>query len=165
MALVPITAATVETVGSIEVHHSQQHYVASVPKSYGNALFPPIIDGAPVEVWMRAISADGEFVGFVMCAEATDNFPDPILWRLLIDRMHQRRGIGRLVMDNLVAHWRERGYDTVGVSWIEGPGSPERFYLAMGFEPTGIIIDDEVEAELDVSSYPNRTFAPDRPGR
>ena len=62
-------------------------------------MFPESIDGAPVVPWMRAIEADGELVGFVMLAITTEAHPEPYLWRFLIDRMHQRRGIGSAALD------------------------------------------------------------------
>ena len=48
-------------------------------------------DGGPLVPWFRAIEADGELVGFVMVAEPTTTLPAPYLWRLMIDRRHQRR--------------------------------------------------------------------------
>ncbi|MBA2317379.1 MAG: GNAT family N-acetyltransferase [Euzebyales bacterium] len=41
--------------------------------------------------------ADQEIVGFVRLALRTPHHPEPYLWRLLIDRLHQRRGLGHRV--------------------------------------------------------------------
>ncbi|HEY6634407.1 MAG TPA: GNAT family N-acetyltransferase [Acidimicrobiia bacterium] len=87
-------------------------------------------------------------MGFVMMALATDHHPDPYLWRLLVDRMHQRRGIGTRIMAMVVDQCREWGASALVTSWEEGPGSPRPFYLRLGFEPTGRIIDEETEGRL-----------------
>ena len=70
---------------------------ASSPRSrsrIADALFPEVVDGSPLQPWLRAIEADGELAGFVMTAERTAAHPETYLWRLLVDRRHQRRGIG-----------------------------------------------------------------------
>jgi GNAT superfamily N-acetyltransferase len=119
--------------------------------SFADALFPEVIDGAPVVPWMRAIEADGDLVGFVMLALTTEHHPEPYLWRLLIDRRHQRRGIGTLALDQVAAECRTMGDKTLLTSWVPGRGSPEAFYLARGFEPTGQIVEGEIEGRLALS--------------
>ena len=94
------------------------------------------------------MDADGERVGFLMLAMVTDHHPEPYMWRLLIDRMHQRRGLGTRVLAVLCAQLREWGHTTLTTSWGQGPGSPEPFYLAHGFVPTGDIDDDEIVGRL-----------------
>ncbi|MDH5423272.1 MAG: GNAT family N-acetyltransferase, partial [Acidimicrobiia bacterium] len=78
----------------------------------------------------------------------TDAHPEPYLWRLLIDRLHQRRGIGKRALDLVVEECRSMGASTLLTSWNPDPGTPEAFYVAYGFEPTGKIVDEEVEARL-----------------
>ncbi len=109
-----------------------------------------MIDGAPVEPWYRAVEADGELVGFVMVARTTTAHPEPYLWRLLIDRSHQRRGIGSAVIELVVDQCREWGDATLLVSWVPGKGRPEPMYLARGFVPTGKLDGGEIEARLDL---------------
>jgi diamine N-acetyltransferase len=105
-----------------------------------------VVDGAPVVPWMRAVVADDEIVGFVMLALRTDHHPEPFLWRLLIDRLHQRRGIGGRVLELVAEECRKMGDRSLLTSWVEGKGSPRPFYLRHGFEPTGKIVDEETEA-------------------
>jgi diamine N-acetyltransferase len=121
-------------------------------ESYADALFPEIVDGAPLVPWMRAVRADGELVGFVMLALRTEHHPEPYLWRLLIDRLHQRRGIGTRVLELIAEECRRSGSDTLLTSWGEGKGSPREFYLRNGFEPTGRVVDDETEARRALGS-------------
>lgn len=146
--LVEIDADNELAVRRLRTHESQLDFVAPVLNSFADALVPEIVDGAPLAPWMRAVEADGELVGFVMVATRTEAHPEPYLWRLLIDRLHQRRGIGTRVLDLLVDQCRAWGDTTLLVSWVPGRGSPEPMYLAYGFEPTGRIIDGEVEARL-----------------
>lgn len=134
--------------GRLHTHHSQQRFVSPMANSFRDALFPEVIDGAPVVPWLRGVTADGERAAFVMIAAVTDAHPDPYLWRLLVDRMHQRRGIGRMILDRLTAELRAQGATTLLTSWVDGPGSPRPFYERYGFVPTGRIVDGEIEAAL-----------------
>lgn len=147
VALIPVTTDNYETLLDLRTHKSQEAFVAPVAQSFADALFPEVVDGAPVVSWMRAIEADGEIIGFVMVAITTEHHPEPYLWRLLIDRKHQRRGIATMALDLVEEDLRNRGDRTLLVSWDEGKGSPRPFYLARGFEPTGRIVEGETEAK------------------
>ncbi len=141
-----MTSENKAVVLALRTHHSQQAFVAPMLQSFADALLPDIVDGAPVVPWMRAIEADGETVGFVMLALTTPHQPEPYLWRLLIDRMHQRRGIASRALGLVADECRTMGDSTLLVSWAEGKGSPRPFYLAHGFVPTGRVVDGETEA-------------------
>ena len=149
---VEITADNVVEVGRLSTHRSQQRFVSPVRASFADAMFPEVVDGAPLVPWMRAIEADGELVGFVMVALTTEAHPEPYLWRLLVDRMHQRRGIGRAALDLVVEQCRAWGDRSLLTSWTPGKGSPEPMYLGYGFVPTGEIVDDEIEARFTFES-------------
>lgn len=130
----------------LATHKTQEAFVAPMTGSYADALFPEVVDGAALVPWMRGVRADEEVVGFVMLALRTDHHPEPYLWRLLIDRRHQRRGIGGRVLDLITEECLKMGDETLLTSWTEGKGSPRPFYLRHGFQPTGRIIDEETEA-------------------
>lgn len=132
----------------LETHYSQRRFVAPMPNSYCDALFPEVIDGAAVVPWMRGVLADGERAGFVMLADVTEHHPEPYLWRLLIDRLHQRRGIGRRVLDLICDEVQRRGSRSLLTSWEPGAGTPQPFYETYGFVATGQIVDGETEARL-----------------
>ena len=138
--LVEVTNDNLDEVFDLATHKSQERLVAPVSFSLGEALHPPARDGTPVEVWHRAVMADGELVGFVMMG-FRPAMP-AYLWRMLIDRRHQRRGIGRPALDLVVEEARRRGATEVAVSWMPGTGSPEPFYLGYGFRPNGDADDD-----------------------
>ncbi len=146
VGLVEIDHQNVWEVYRLRTHKSQERFVATMADSFADALFPEVVDGAPVEPWLRAVVADGQTVGFVMLALATEDHPEPYLWRLLIDRQHQRRGIGQAVLGLLAEECRRWGDRSLLVSWEEGKGSPREFYLRNGFIPTGEIVDGETEA-------------------
>jgi len=146
--LIDVTADNQRAVRRLRTHKSQENFVSPVVDSFADALFPPVIDGAPLVPWLRAIEADGELAGFVMLAVTSEGHPEPYLWRLLVDRMHQRRGIGSAALDLVVQQCREWGDRTLLVSWVPGKGSPEPLYVARGFVPTGAIHDGEIEARL-----------------
>lgn len=150
LRFVEVTSANQRAVARLRTHRTQEAFVAPVVRSYGDALFPDEVNGAAVVPWMRAIEADGELVGFVMVALQTEHHPEPYLWRLLVDRMHQRRGIGAMALALVANEMRSRGARTLLVSWGEGKGSPRPFYLKHGFDPTGRIDDGETEARLQL---------------
>jgi RimJ/RimL family protein N-acetyltransferase len=146
--LIEITPATARAMLDLRTHPSQRRFVAPVADSYADALFPDVVNGAPVVPRLRAIEADGELVGFLMIAEATAHHPEPYLWRLLVDRRHQRRGIGARALGALVEGLRAEGHATMLVNWNLGPGTPEPFYLARGFVKVRDLNDVEVEGRL-----------------
>jgi RimJ/RimL family protein N-acetyltransferase len=133
---------------ALQTHRFQRRFVSTVAESFADAAAPGLVDGAPVVPWFRGIEADGDKVGFVMVAAVTDTHPDPYLWRLLIDRSHQRRGIGIAVVRQLIARFRDDGCRRLMVSYGLGPGSPEPLYRGLGFVPTGDETDGEIVAAL-----------------
>ena len=147
--LVELGPTTVGPFSRLAVHRSQERFVAPMWASFRDALFPEEIDGSPVVPWMRGIVANGEPVGFVMLAAVTPAHPDPYLWRLLVDRKHQRRGVGDATLRQLILHLRSEGCTRLLTSWVEGPGGPAPFYKRLGFKPTGRVIDGEVEAVVE----------------
>jgi RimJ/RimL family protein N-acetyltransferase len=146
--LVELVHETARPYAELRTHRFQEEFVAPMSDSFRHALLPEEVDGARAVPWFRGIAADGEAVGFVMLALVSETFPHPYLWRFLIDRWHQRRGIGGRVMSMLIEQLRDEGHERLMTSWGEGPGSPELFYRRIGFEPTGNMIDHEIEAAL-----------------
>jgi diamine N-acetyltransferase len=153
ITLQEITAGTVRSVCALDVAPEQRGYVASNAISLAEANFNP---GA----WFRAICLNDAPVGFVMMrdpsipgAKAKGLAADEIgLWRLMIDRNHQRRGHGRRALD-LVRDlsWR-RQFRRMVSSYVPGVDGPGAFYLNYGFTRTGNLRNDgrEVEIALDL---------------
>jgi GNAT superfamily N-acetyltransferase len=149
--LIPVTADNRRAVGDLVTHKSQERFVSPMLGNFRDALLPPSLNGAPLVPWYRAIEADGEIVGFIMASEMTDTHDHPYLWRLLIDRMHQRRGIGSATLDQFELWCREQGATAIEVSWGQGPGSPAPIYRARGYQPSGLIEDGEIHAIKQLS--------------
>lgn len=143
--LVDITDANHVAHSRLRVHRSQERFVASVTKSYVDALFPERHQGEPVVPVLQGIEADGEPVGFLMTAIWGSR---PYLWRFLVDRRHQGRGIGRRALDQWTDRMRSEGHTEVEVSWVPGKGGPAAFYRAAGFVPTGVVEEGEEYALL-----------------
>lgn len=143
-----ITGADFGDVYFLRTHKSQESFVAPMPKSLSQALLARSDPDHPTDPWYRAIVADGQIVGFVMVAmPIPDGDEDePFLWRLLIDRLHQRRGIASMALRLVEDEMRSLGHTAWKTSWVPGRGSPEPFYLSYGFEPTGEMEDAEVVA-------------------
>jgi RimJ/RimL family protein N-acetyltransferase len=144
--LVPVTADNARAVGALATHMSQERFVSPMIGNFRDALVPPSVHGAPVVPWYRAIEADGEIVGFLLAAEMTTTHPHPFLWRFLVDRMHQRRGVGAAALGLYEQRCRDEGASVIEVTWFDGPGSPAAMYQARGYEPTGRLDDGQVHA-------------------
>lgn len=142
--LVPLTHQNFRSYQRLCTHRSQERFVAPVDQSYADALFPEPEQGHPVVPVLLGIEADGEAAGFLMYADAVnEGTPLPYLWRFLVDRRQQGRGIGARALDAWIEDLRDAGHSTVETSWVPGPGGPEAFYLRAGFMPTGEVDDGE----------------------
>ncbi len=141
-----ITPDNVTKVRMLKVHRTQEKLVANPTESLADAQIPDVMSTGPAVPWYRAVVADEQIVGFVMVDIAPGR--PPTLWRLLIDRWHQHRGIGSAVVALVAEHARTVGATQLLVSWVPGPGSPETFYRGLGFSATGEFDGDEIVAAL-----------------
>jgi len=149
--LVEVTAENLNAVSALRTHIFQRRFVAPMERNLAQALVPEIVkDGVAAVPWFRAVEADGEIVGFVMYADVSPVEPYPFLWRFMIDRTHQRRGVGVKAIAALVDHVRSQGHRVLGTSWVDAPGGPRPFYERLGFVPTGEVDDGEIVARLDL---------------
>ncbi len=122
---------------AVEVAPEQERYVGTVAGALREAAAAP--EGKP---WAKAVYAGGRAVGFVMLS--WDVEPDPphiigpwFLWKLLIDRRYQRRGLGRKVVRLIGDIVHQEGAAALLTSYTEGVGDPGPFYEKLGFVPTG----------------------------
>ncbi len=152
VALVPIDSTTARSWRTVVTHYSQRRFVSPVDDSYADALYPDDWLGGRLVPVLRGIVADGERVGFVMYAAVTPHLSTPYLWRFLVDRRHQGRGIGRRAMQALAHELRAAGSAELWTTFGEGPGSPRGFYLGLGARHTGEIIDGETKVTLPLSA-------------
>ena len=94
------------------------------------------------ESWFRAIYDDDVLVGFLMLYDPTlaekPEEPDFFLWRLMIDKSHQGKGLGHAAVRLLIDHVRTRpGAKRLLVSHVNTADKLGRFYRALGFIYTG----------------------------
>jgi len=95
---------------------------------------------------------DGDVVGVAVVGPLKG---DLVLFRLYVVPEHQGKGIGRLLLEDVMATARERGHRIIRLSYLEGNVSAERFYTGFGFteshrEPTGDGIPDSVWVVRDL---------------
>ena len=141
-----ISEDTVVSVIKLSVAESQRGFVAPNAVSLAQALFS---DAA----WYRAIYVGDEPAGFVMLYDETLREPSPAaqdigVWRFMVDERYQGRGVGRAAMHLVIEHVRAKGVRTLELSYVPGEGSPEPFYLGLGFRHTGRMEGDEKVLEL-----------------
>ena len=142
-----ITSDTVRAVTDLAVAESQSSFVAPNAVSLSQALFAP-------EAWYRAIYVAENLAGFVMLEDESLRTPPPPepkvgLWRFMIDKEYQGRGIGSAALLKVIDHVRQKGlFKELTLSYVPGPSCPEPFYLALGFRHTGRIEGKEVVLEL-----------------
>ncbi|MFF3676112.1 GNAT family N-acetyltransferase [Streptomyces sp. NPDC002120] len=143
LRLEPVTAENFDAVCAIQVRPDQTHLVSPVVKSLAEAY-------VHTAAWPRAIVDGEEIVGFVMAFLdiAWDPATDPAdrrsgIWRLNIHAAHQGKGYGRFAIHAACEEIRARGTNEAYVSWHTGQGTPEPFYLGLGFRPTGEYAGDQ----------------------
>jgi diamine N-acetyltransferase len=106
------------------------------------------------EAWFRAIYDDDALVGFVMLYDPTlaekPDEPDFFLWRLMIHKANQRRGLGHAAVKLLISHVRTRpGAKKLLVSHMSQADALGRFYGSLGFKYTGKEEEGEKVMALD----------------
>ncbi|MEW5992432.1 MAG: GNAT family N-acetyltransferase [Chloroflexota bacterium] len=139
-----MTGDSVREICALQVAPDQRRFVSPNAVSLAEASFAP-------RAWPRAIVADDVPVGFAMLSIDTET-PEYFLWRLMVGAEFQGRGYGRAAMALIADHVRALpGASQIVTSWVPGPGSPEGFYLDLGFEPTGEIDEGEVVARLELA--------------
>lgn len=146
--LVALDGDNLDAYMALATHWSQQKFVRPVAPSLGQASVPITVRGGLLQAESFGIEADGAPVGFLQLADRSLTHDEPYLWRLLIDRWHQRRGIGTRVLDLVLERTKAAGHRTLTVSYGEYPGTPRPVYLRFGFVPTGEIVDNEAVARL-----------------
>ena len=144
--LVEITEETVRSVTKLKVGPEQEKFVAPNAVSLAEALFS-------ARAWYRAIYADDELAGFVMLADDTLLTPRPspcevAVWRLMVVPKFQGKGVGRECMRQVIEHVKaKKGVDMFYTSYAPGEGNPSQFYQKMGFEPNGLMDENEIVLE------------------
>ncbi len=147
-----ITDDNRDAVLALKVEPTQNQFVASVAQSLRDAE-----DHPEAKPWYRAIYDGDEPVGFVMMSWNVPPgqpgiFGPYFLWRLLVDERHQRRGVGRAGLSQVIELAKLDGATELLTSYQPGDGEPWPFYQRFGFEPTGELDGTEVLLRLDLTA-------------
>lgn len=148
LRLVEITDDNFDAAHQVKVREDQNRFVAPVLYSLAQAYTNR--DTA----WPRLLMDGDEAVGFIMVKfdpEEEDTDFRAEIWRLNIGEKYQGRGYGRFAVEAAIEEARSRGEARITVSWVPGEGSPEDFYLGLGFRKTGRVEDSEIIGELLLS--------------
>ena len=148
-----ITADTVREICQLSdtLPPQQKKMVAHNGDSIAQAHFSEI-------AWFRAIYADDTPIGFLMVQEYKEGGEPPgvYLWRLMIAYPYQRKGFGKKAMGILFEHLNAQGVPELYTSCSLGEGSPEGFYLKLGFVHTGGKYGEETELVNKIDGVDNR---------
>ena len=139
VTLQEVTRDTLRSVIRLSDTLSEQHqkFVASNLYSIAEAYVNE-------HAWVRAIYADDVPIGFLMLSDRPEE-ASYFLWRFMIGGPYQGMGLGRKAIDRLVKHVKTRpGATQLGVSCGQGDGSPEGFYVKLGFKHTGEKLGSEI---------------------
>ncbi|MFI5936535.1 GNAT family N-acetyltransferase [Actinoplanes sp. NPDC051494] len=149
MRLEQVTPANLEAALALSVRADQGDLVAPVVTSLAEAY----VFGD--HAWPRLIYDGDRLTGFVMAhfdIPSAGGDPRSGLWRLNIAADAQGRGYGRFAVEAVCDEIRSRGGTRAYVSWDPRAGGPERFYLKLGFRPTGEQEDGETVGVRDLTS-------------
>lgn len=124
---------------ALSVSEAQSEFVAPNVHSLAEAF-------ATTNVWVRAIYAGEDPVGFAMLSDNADK-PRYYLWRFMIDERFQGKGYGAAALDLVHDYVRTRpNGNEIYLSYVPAEGGPELFYKKYGYQDTGRIEDGEREA-------------------
>ena len=136
VTLRPITRDNLWAVVDLKLHPDQENLiednVASIANAYVEPTFVPL-----------AVYAGDDLVGFAMYGQ----HPTTGAWwviRIMIDRDHQGKGLGRATMEALIETMAERvGCEEVVSSTLPSNAAMAGLFASLGFRPTGEIEDGE----------------------
>ena len=137
-----ITADTIWPIMNLEVTDDQRSFVAPNANSIAEAYY------SRESAWFRGIYLGDQPVGFMMLHVETEK-PEYFLWRLMIEKNHQRKSYGYQAMLQVIDHVKTLpGATELKTSYVAGEGNPSPFYYKLGFKETGEILEGEKVLKL-----------------
>ncbi len=122
VGLVEIAGHNLDAVTRLDTHRSQRRLVAPISDWFAVVHAPDRAGEAPRRPWIRAVVADAEIVGALLMSLPGDGRSSPRLWKVMIDRLHQGRGIGRRVIELAVDEARAWGARRPPDQLVRPPG-------------------------------------------
>jgi diamine N-acetyltransferase len=157
LRLAKITPDNVDAAIGLKVRPDQEHLVAPVVKSlaeayaYGETAWPRlIVDGERIVGFLMAFF-DIDFAGDGSGTDLRSG-----LWRLAVAAGEQGRGYGSFAVEAVAAEIRRRGGTRFTTTWHPGEDGPERFYLGLGFRPTGESSGGQTVGERELDRLPTQ---------
>lgn len=145
IALKDVTRENFDAIIALEVAESQYNYVADNLYSIAESKFHPTYQP-------RAIYCDGDVVGFLMYEsfDHDDRPPEYNIFRLMVDRNHQGRGIGHKAMQCVLDEIRAKGpFERITICYVPTNQVARDFYASLGFTETELSeATGEVIAEI-----------------
>ena len=138
LSVVELTADNVEAVLAVTPRPEQLRHVNPVSWYVARSAYQ--------DVWhpVGLLTEDGRVVAFAEWAY-DDSDATYALGGIVVDQRHQGRGLGRAVLDALVAHVRAQPQPGTVVLTVHGDNERARgLYLRYGFEETGEELDGEL---------------------
>lgn len=131
-----------DAVIKLSVFDEQKNFVASNLYSLAQAKAYP-------ECIPLAIYYEKDLVGFIMfCLDYEDQ--EYWVYRLMIDKHHQRKGYGKQAMKAVIERIRKEGRNKLYTSFEKENHGAQRLYTELGFKADGRIIDDEIVCCLNI---------------
>lgn len=136
----------------LKVREDQKHFVASNLYSIAQSKFGDEYEGHWDLFPFGIYDDEGKPVGFLMYAV---NFSHPahqaFIQRLMVDEKFQGRGYGKFGMKWMLdVFYADERIRAVGISYEPYNEAARKLYASLGFEETGRIVDDEIEAMLKI---------------
>jgi diamine N-acetyltransferase len=135
LRLEPLNATNIVAANSLTLKPGQEQYATPV----SHAIAEQSIN--PTTTWTRVVLEGEEVVGFIKGNldpnEQRDEFRCCV-WSINVKASAQGHGVGRFAVQALAEKARSLGFDRLTVIWESGgEGSPEEFFLHLGFTPVG----------------------------
>ena len=126
---VPINEDNYEKVLDLEVEESQSKFVAPNVRSLADCY----LYREAGDVFQYAIRNDKEVVGFILL-DLDEEEKEYMIWRMMIDKNHQRRGYGRKALRKVIEMAKkEKGYTTLIADYVKGNEGMGELLRSEGF--------------------------------
>lgn len=153
VSLRTLTTDDLSAVLALELAEGQDKFVA--PNEYTLAEAYLALTTGEFVPCVYGIFLDDDVVGLIAIAHqpAENEGDEPFyeMYRFMVDRRHQRRGIGRRALEQAIAILRTKPLGPgshVATSFVPGNDIAKALYLQLGFRETGELDDDEIVAVM-----------------